>query len=189
MDKSILIILTFLCLGVLLTAFVADESISFPEKKIHRTIKKQWKIENFKISEISGFEKNGLTGFYSIKSNSKLLGYLFVGRVNSCRSGGCSIDSEIQDLSFEFFDYFVIIDTLVSIKKVKIFNYQATQGHEVMSHGWLRQFVGYSGLQELRYGKEIEAISGATVSAKALKDDIQFKVKLLKLELANRNFD
>jgi len=189
MNKSILLVLSFLCLWILQTAFVANERISFPEKKIHRTIKKQWKTENFKISKISGFEKNHLSGFYSINSNSKLLGYLYIGRVNSCRSGGCSIDSEIQDFSFEFFDYFVLIDTIITIKKVKIFNYQATQGHEVMSHGWLRQFVGYSGLQELRYGKEIEAISGATVSAKALNEDIQLNIKLLKSKLTNSNFD
>lgn len=165
---------------ILQTAFVLNGDIAFPVKKIQRTIKKTWKLEDIEIERFEDVYHPVSGSFYYLKNNEVLQGYLYVGRVNSCRSGGCSINQEDYDLSFEFFDYFIITDSLKSIKRVKIFNYQATQGHEVMSIGWLKQFVGYNGDQKLRYGKEIEAISGATVSAKTLNADLQSIIQLLK---------
>ena len=141
-------------------------------------------MEGIEVEQFEEINQPSSGSFYLLKFNEVLQGYLYVGRVNSCRSGGCSINQEDYDLSYEFFDYFIIIDTLKSIKRVKVFNYQATQGHEVMSIGWLKQFVGYKGDEELRYGKEIEAISGATVSAKSLNTDIQHTIKLL-MEIPN----
>lgn len=56
---------------------------------------------------------------------------------------------------------------------VKIYNYQATQSYEVINCGWLSQFKGVKPGESLTFGKDIEAISGATVSANAITDDIQ----------------
>ncbi len=112
--------------------------------------------------------------WYRIVSDKKDLGLLYNGRVNSCRAGGCSIDNENDvSLAFEFFDYLLFTDTLGKVLRVKVYNYQATHGQEVMSHGWLNQFKGLMGGQKLEFGRDIETISGATVSAKAITDDIQ----------------
>lgn len=180
MKRILILIVLFIPVWILQTAFVVDDNIAFPEKKIQRTLKKVFKMEGFEIEQYNEMNQPPTGNFYLLKYNKVLQGYLYVGRVNSCRSGGCSINQEDSDLSFEFFDYFIITDSNRSIKKVKIYNYQATQGHEVMSFGWLKQFVGYKGEQNLRYGKEIEAISGATISAKALNTDIQYMIKLLQ---------
>ena len=179
MKRIIILFILFVPLWILQSAFVVNDDISFPHRKIHRTIKKILKLESVEIIQFDDIVQPITGSFYYLKSKNVLQAYLYVGRVNSCRSGGCAINQNDINLSYEFFDYFIITDTIASIKKVQIFNYQATQGHEVMSHGWLRQFVGYDGGQKLRYGHETEAISWATVSAKALNIDLQSVIKLL----------
>ncbi len=179
MRRIIILFILFVPLWILQSAFILNDDISFPDRKIHRAIKKILKLDSVEIMQFDDTVQPLTGSFYYLKSKNVLQAYLYVGRVNSCRSGGCAINQNDINLSYEFFDYFIITDTIASIKTVQIFNYQATQGHEVMSIGWLRQFVGYKGSQELRYGKEIEAISGATVSAKALNVDLQSVIKLL----------
>ncbi len=63
---------------------------------------------------------------------------------------------------------------------MKVYNYRATHGHEVMGWGWLKQFIGYSGGKEMVYGKDIEAITGATISASALTANLQYQQNTLK---------
>jgi hypothetical protein len=108
--------------------------------------------------------------------------YIYVGRVNSCRSGGCSSPtSQPMNLeTTEYFDYLIVFDSNVSVQQVKVYNYQATHGQEVANKGWLKQFQGYDGKRSLTVGKSIDAISGATVSVYSITDDIQDKTKLLK---------
>ena len=180
MKKFIIILFFSSSVLMLLSSFISDDGISFPEKKILKLVRKTWKVDEVEIVKLDN-QNNIFSGtFYSLNNEGQLLGYLYLGRVNSCREGGCSINADNFDASFEFFDYFFITDTMPSIKKVRIFNYQATQGHEVMSSGWLGQFIGYNGDESLRYGKEIETISGATISAKALNMDVQEIIKYLK---------
>lgn len=179
MKKVLFLILLILPFWILQSAFISND-IVFPEKKIQRTISKIWKMQNLDIERIEDIQQPENGSFHYLKDNGELQAYLYIGRVNSCRSGGCELNRETLQASFEFFDYFMILDTNSKIKKVKIFNYQATHGHEVMSSGWLRQFTGYDGKSDLKYGKEIEAISGATISAKSLNADIQYVTKILE---------
>ena len=119
-----------------------------------------------------------------IKTDTVIIGYVYVSRVNSCRAGGCSITPSDNAIEFEYFDYFFVTDARANILNVKVFNYQATHGHQIMSRGWLKQFVGHGGNQSLLYGKDIQAISGATVSAKTLIDDIR-EAEFVLLEILN----
>ena len=50
--------------------------------------------------------------------------------------------------------------------------YRSSHGAGICSKGWLKQFRGYHG-EEIRLGKEIDSISGATISASSLVEDIQ----------------
>jgi Na+-translocating ferredoxin:NAD+ oxidoreductase RnfG subunit len=109
--------------------------------------------------------------------------------VNSCRAGGCSnpaLPASGLETS-EYFDYFVVFDGNLSIQQVKVYNYQATHGQEVTNKGWLKQFQGYNGERQLNVGKNIDAISGATVSVYAITNDIQEKTQLLKKIVEVRN--
>jgi len=117
---------------------------------------------------ISSLNKNGISGFSeleeiscNLKEHPELQGkffktlnnsensevkYVFVGRVNSCRAGGCSISGNTPANSeSEYFDYYIFFDLSKTVKQVEVFNYQATHGYEITAKGWLKQFAGFSG--------------------------------------------
>jgi len=114
-------------------------------------------------------------------NNEKPQYYLYIGRVNSCRAGGCSSSSgqPIENPEYEYFDYFILFDNAATVRLVKVFNYEATHGQEITARGWLKQFFGYSASKSLQVGKNIDAISGATVSVYAITLDVQDKTRLL----------
>lgn len=107
--------------------------------------------------------------------------YIYVGRVNTCRAGGCSISNNLsQEGNSEYFDYFILFDKSLTVQQVKIFNYQASHGHEITANGWLKQFVGFNGNKELAVEKDIDSVSGATISVNTITSDILHKTELLK---------
>lgn len=113
--------------------------------------------------------------------------YLYAGRVQTCRQGGCSSPSLLSNnLNSEFFDYFIIFNADFSVRLVRIYNYEATHGQEIMNKGWLRQFEDYDGSGPLTVGKTIDAISGATISVYAITSDIREKTGILKSLLADK---
>jgi hypothetical protein len=121
--------------------------------------------------------------FYLVNNGSPFqpIKYVYIGRVNTCRAGGCSINNTIAgNQQSEFFDYYILYDSTCTIREVRIFNYQATHGQEVTARSWLKQFQGYRGERELTTGKNIDALSGATISADAATFDIEHKTALLK---------
>ncbi len=111
-------------------------------------------------------------------------GFAYVGRVNTCRSGGCSGDQNSSNLASEFFDYFILFDTSGKVLQVRVFNYQATHGHGISSRGWLRQFSGFTGNKKLEPGKNIDAISGATISVRSITFDVEEKSRRVRQQLA-----
>ncbi|NJO92948.1 MAG: FMN-binding protein [Chloroflexia bacterium] len=121
--------------------------------------------------------------FFTIidKNNVSQNRYVYIGRVNSCRAGGCSIPNEsASNTESEYFDYYILFNDKIEVVLVKVFNYQATHGQEVTVKGWLKQFIGYKGNKNLQVGKDIDAIAGATVSVYAITADIEHKTNLLK---------
>lgn len=118
--------------------------------------------------------------FFGFKSAGEETIIAYIGRVNSCRSGGCS-DQPGPGIALEseYFDYFIIFDSLKKVKIVRVFNYEATHGQEVTIKKWLDQFAGYDGNKPLRVGKEIDTISGATISVSAIVADVREKASLI----------
>ncbi len=133
--------------------------------------------ENAKLTKQLGHEGK----LFEIKNQDILLGYVYVGRIISCRQGVCNLSSGPSGGgdSFEYFDAFIIYNADKSVQKVKVFNYQATHGHEIASNGWLKQFMGFKSEAPLIVGKNIDALSGATISANALTDEVNYITKLL----------
>jgi len=171
--KSFIITFSALAFWFVFIGYTVDTGLKLPEKKISRTIQKLWKVEEYKMVLDESVSCNDYGAWYKIESDGgTIIGSFYIGRVNSCRSGGCSVETE-DALSYEYFDYLLFTDLIGEVLKVKIFNYRATQGHEVMSRGWLNQFKGMVPGKKLNFGKEIDAISGATISASALTTDIQ----------------
>jgi hypothetical protein len=162
-------------------------NIDFNPKALKREISKQFKTDSYHLAELflsdSSNGKNMILGkFYKLFSvDDNLLGYIYIGRVNSCRNGGCSSPDPLnQSNEFEFFDYFIIYNISNSILNLCIYNYEASHGQEITAKGWLKQFRGYDGSDKLEVGKEIDAISGATISVNSIVDDIVLKTHILQ---------
>jgi len=67
-----------------------------------------------------------------------------------------------------------------AVEKIKVLKYRSEHGGEIASKKWLEQFENYS-KGELRYKKEISALSGATISANSIVEDIPKVLKILKI--------
>ncbi len=85
------------------------------------------------------------------------------------------------DDDFEYFDYYIIYDSSLKVEMIRVYNYQATHGHEIAGKGWLKQFIGYTGKTKLELGKNIDSISGATISANAITYSVQESNRYLEL--------
>jgi hypothetical protein len=120
--------------------------------------------------------------FYRVENSDNFNGILFVyiGRVISCRSGVCFNDQGSgPKQTSEYFDYFIIFNVEGVVQLVKVYNYQATHGQEISAAAWLKQFNGYRSENKLDTGKNIDAISGATISVEGIIADVQQNTKVL----------
>lgn len=170
---------TYLTLLILLIAIsVYGQKQPLIQKQLSKAIKKTWVGDDIYFTPLAPIDSNtsNIDGeiFHIKDANSNSLGYAYSGRVYSCRSGGCSTGGPRRSSeNYEYFDYLILYNNTRAIELVKVYNYQATHGHEVCSPAWLKQFKGYSGEKELAYGGSIDAISGATISAISIIVDIE----------------
>lgn len=142
-------------------------------------------VEEITLSD-SFYMHNRINGkYFLIEGNGVTKNqYIYIGRVNSCRANGCSVSNESpKNEKSEYFDYYILFDKNKTVQSVKVFNYQATHGHEITAKGWLKQFVGHNGSEPLRVDKNIDAISGATISVYAITYDVEMKIDILLNEI------
>lgn len=150
-------------------------------KSITKDLKKLYKIEdsNFGIKKLKHQEETSspsFSGYFEVSSKGELCCFVYVGRVNTCRADGCSNpENNPSGEASEFFDYYIVFSKDKRVEVVRVFNYEATHGHEVSAKGWLKQFVGYDTSKTLIAGKNIDAISGATISVHAIIEDIKYR--------------
>ena len=102
------------------------------------------------------------TNFFQIKVEEKTTGYYYLGQAFG---------------KADYFDFMVIFDKDLIVSKVKVLVYREDHGSEVGSKRWLNQFNGKTTNENLTYQKNIAAISGATISAKSITNEVN---KLLK---------
>jgi hypothetical protein len=72
---------------------------------------------------------------------------------------------------FDNFDYMTIFNSSIEIIDIKILKYRSEYGYEISNKGWLRQFYNKTS-GKFEYGKNIDALSGASFSAQSLVNDI-----------------
>ena len=158
---------------------------AFP-RSLNKDLRKQMGIENPDLVLLSSNESKANSAFYAVTQAKQTVAYLYIGSVFTCRAGGCHAGSATdQSSDSEYFDYFILFDEAATVKFVKVYNYAATHGHEITANWWLKQFVGYQGKEHLQTGKNIDAISGATISAEAATTDIQSVTRQL-INLINK---
>ncbi len=159
----------------LIVVAVPDSS----DRQLQRELKKVFSKQNFELVEIQAPAKYTLTGkYYQVNNscNEKSVKYIYVGRINTVRSANTK---NVSSESSEYFDYFIFFDEGKSISQVRVINYQATHGEMVSSPGWLRKFVGHNRTKPLEVGRQIDAISGATISVNSITFDVRQKTHIL----------
>ena len=82
----------------------------------------------------------------------------------------------------DLFDYMVLFDETLHIKKVVMLVYRSSYGGEIMAKYWLKQFEGKYNGEQLEFNKDIDSISGATISAPAFTTGIK-SISLLMVHL------
>ena len=93
-------------------------------------------------------------------------------RIWKAADGGWLVIDEVVG-KHEMITYAVGIDADGAVRRVEVMEYQESYGQEVAEARWLRQFVGKDRQAPLRLGQDVEAISGATLSAKHLSDGVR----------------
>ncbi len=79
---------------------------------------------------------------------------------------------------YDEFSFFLLTDLDKSTQMVRVVKYISDHGGEITSKKWLNQFQGYKG-GTLKYGDDIQAISGATLSASSITNRIHEIIDLL----------
>lgn len=144
--------------SVLMMSFGLPKNIL---KKVNATIESTFKVGEFSLhlidipSEIittlpSTFQTESL---YKIVTDKSILGYAYIAKAPS---------------KTDEFDYLVLFDKDLVIMKSKVLIYREDYGGEIGSKRWLKQFIGKTQHDDLRYGDNIAAISGATISVKSM---------------------
>jgi len=155
-SKSFLILAVAFSIGLL--SFKLPSNL---KKKITKEIKITFSIEKYELDEVSvsdsvnvllknKIQKNKL---FKILLSKELVGFAFIDKAPS---------------KTDEFDYLILFDADLIVKKAKVLIYREDYGGEIGSKRWLKQFIGKKGNDILVYEKDIIAISGATISANSM---------------------
>ena len=157
--------------ATLFLSFGLSEKI---QKKVFKQIKSTYDVETFEFNPFlidqdiakdlpSKFEDDN---FFSIISNEKIVGYAYVAKAPSKTAQ---------------FDYLILLDPNLTVKKAKVLIYREEYGGEIGSKRWLKQFVGKTPQDELKYEQDIVAISGATISVRSMTSAINDLLRSLQI--------
>lgn len=168
-------ILFILLLSIVITSFDLPKSAW---KKVDKTITALWPEGNVQreVINISSDQKESLSfnlednKLFKLTDSTQLVGYLFLAEAPS---------------KADKFDYMVIFKPDLSILTVQLLVYREDQGGEIGSKRWLKQFNGKSGGKEMKFGYDIQNISGATISARSMTKGIEVLSKNIQ-ELKNK---
>ncbi len=105
-------------------------------------------------------------------------------RIWRAADGGWFIVDEVVG-KHETITYAVGLNADGSVRRVEILEYRETYGYEVAEAGWLKQFIGKTAASPVKLNKDIENISGATLSSKHLTDGVKRVLTLHALVLRN----
>ena len=159
--KKLSIVLLFLLL------FFCEAGAIFPpepEKRVVKEVTKLFNEESFleeipiqtEAQAVNDLMREGDQP-YAIKNSEEILGYVF-----STSAKG----------RYDYFDYSIIYAKDLSVMAVLVTTYRSSHGAGICSKGWLKQFRGYQG-EEISLGKDIDSISGATLSATSMVEDMK----------------
>lgn len=124
-------------------------------KKIEKTFASLWENKSITKEEIKNTENLKISKIFA---DNQLVGYYALTTANS---------------KADFFDYMVVFNPDLTIIAVQVLVYREDYGGEIGSRRWLQQFVGKKKPEEMKFGHDIQNISGATISARSITNGIQ----------------
>lgn len=163
--------------GLFIIGLLVFTSFSLPkniQKKVSKVVKSTFEIESFTLDAISFPEEVtkslpsafGEENFFKVLDNDELQGYAYISKAPS---------------KTDHFDYLVVFDEELIVKSSKILIYREDYGGEIGSKRWLKQLIGKTQNDELIYGDNIAAISGATISVRSMTTAVNDLLKSIKI--------
>lgn len=161
----------FLLVGFSLLSFNLPSNI---KKKVDKEVNETFEVNDFNFSSVlipSEIEQSlpsrfGENNFFKIESNNEFLAYAYVSQAASKTA---------------LFDFLVLLDKDLVVLKTKILIYREDYGGEIGSKRWLKQFIGKTQNDDLKYGEDIVAISGATISVRSFTQAMNDLLKSLNI--------
>ena len=146
--------LTLLILALVSLSFFSIEKL---DKKITKKLSQEFDGIEIEKKAIAKSEKGNYWYTLNNKSTKTKLGYMVVTQAKS-RS--------------DVFEYMIVFDLDKKIKAVDVLTYREEYGGEIGSKRFLKQFIGKSSETPIRINKEINGISGATISCNSITNSI-----------------
>lgn len=162
MKKIVSIILVGL---VCLSADLPSSAI----KKLDKAIQTLWEnqiVDKVEVDISKHQFQNSYLKLSKLMVSNKLVGYLMISRAKS---------------RVDFFDYMVVYKPDLSILAITVLAYREDYGGEIASKRWLNQFTGKTNPDNMKFGDDIQSISGATLSARSLTQDVQEITKNIQI--------
>lgn len=142
-------------------------------KKIHKAIEKTWSISEYNVDKISVDSQTCVyrnqMDLFLISEKDSIIGYVYLTKAKG---------------RFDYFDYVILFTNSFEIDLVIVLRYISEYGGEIAAKSWLKQFTG--NLSEERvYGEDVQAISGATISANSITNGINEACRIMQQLNAN----
>ncbi|NOQ28100.1 MAG: hypothetical protein GQ564_22280 [Bacteroidales bacterium] len=157
MKKNFLIIF-FLIASITLMAKPPEVSKKF-EKELAKHFESDV-VKTIEIKELSKFSDL----FFKVFDGDKELGLVVLTSAKG---------------RYDMFDYMIVYNQKLEVELIKILVYRSDYGSEITAKRWLKQFYSKQ-TENLKYGSDIQAISGATFSATSLTKNVNRINKFLR---------
>lgn len=149
------------CMAFLFLGFSPKKISPRLQEKLNNAVQSTFEVEGFELQWIKVEEalnaktkvELGNENLFRVEKAGVLIGYAYLGEAPSMKN---------------VFDYVVLFNPDLSIKKSKVLIYREDYGRQIGSQRWLKQFIGKKSGDTITYGEDVDAISGATISAKSM---------------------
>jgi Na+-translocating ferredoxin:NAD+ oxidoreductase RnfG subunit len=136
------------------------KATSFLQKDIHLD-----KSQMSKIEDSSSTSTPIPTKVWEVYEGDKLLGYTIIDKVLG---------------RHEFITYAVALTPSGEVQQIEVMEYLESYGHQIRNEKWRAQFTGKKQGDTLKLTKDIQNISGATLSCKHITEGIRRMVALFE---------
>ncbi|MGQ8337960.1 FMN-binding protein [Sunxiuqinia sp. A32] len=135
------------------------------------------------ISKENGIDRNAIS---VIEIDKEIISSEYIDEAYQVKYEGSTIGFAIAAKGkgrYDPFNYLIYFNKDKGIEWIRVTAYYSNHGGQIASKKWLEQFKGFTG-GELKYGEDVQAISGATLSGTSITKGIaEISTKLKSSDL------